>query len=108
MEVSESGVSVRVYDTRVDVIFVVVGESFALVQQTVLQHVVCSQDDRKPLVVVDVLELGDQYSPCFLVQSFVVPVRVDVRQDGSDTVVLSEEDDLQNGQLWVLVGSSVT
>lgn len=59
-------------------------------------------------MVVDVLELGDQYSPGFLVQGFVVPVRVDVRQDGGDAVVLSEEDDLQNGQLRVLVGSSVT
>lgn len=32
MEVSESGVGVRVYDARVDVFFVIVGESLALVQ----------------------------------------------------------------------------
>jgi len=59
-------------------------------------------------VVVDVLEFGDQHSSGFLVQGFVIPVGVDVRQHCGDTVVLSEEQDLQNGQLWVLVGSSVT
>jgi len=42
MEVSECGVSVSVYDTRVDVLFVIICESFGLVQQTVFQHVVCS------------------------------------------------------------------
>lgn len=78
MEVSECGVSVSVYDTRVDVFFVITCESFSLVQQTVFQHVVCSQNDGQPFVVVDVLELGDQHSSGFLVQGFVIPVGVDV------------------------------
>lgn len=107
MEVSESGVSVSVYHARVHVLLVVVGEPFGLVQQTVFQHVLGAQDDRKPFVVVDVLEFGDQYPPGFLVQDLVVPVRVNVRQHGGDAVVLSEEQDLQNGQLRVLIGSSV-
>lgn len=58
-------------------------------------------------MVVDVLEFGDQYSPGFLVQNLVVPVRVDVRQHGRDAVVLSEQQDLHNGQLRVLIGPAV-
>lgn len=45
-------------------------------------------------MVVDVLEFGDQHSSGFLVQSFVVPVGVDMRQHRGDAVVLSEEQDL--------------
>lgn len=78
MEVSEGGVSMGVYDARVNVLLVILCESLVLVQQTVFQHIVGTQNDRKPFVVVDVLEFGDQYSPGFLVQGFVVPVRVDV------------------------------
>jgi len=94
VEVSECGVSVSVYDARVDVLFVITCESFGLVQQTVFQHVVCSQNDGQPFMVVDVLEFGNQHSSGFLVQSFVVPVGVDVRQHCGDAVVLSEEQDL--------------
>jgi len=94
VEVSECGVSVSVYDTGVDVLFVIISESFGLVQQTVFQHVVCSQNDGQPFVVVDVLEFSDQHSSGFLVQGFVVPVWVDVRQHRGDAVVLSEEQDL--------------
>lgn len=108
MEVSESSVSVSIDYTWVNVFFVIVCVSFALVQQTVFQHIVSSQENRKPFVVVDVLEFSDQNSSGFLVQSFVVPMRIYVRQYCSNTVVLSEENDLQNGQLWVLVSSSVT
>lgn len=107
MEVSECSVGVSVYDTWVDVLFVIVCVSFALVQQTVFQHVVGSQDDGEPFGVVDVLEFGDQYSSGFLIQDFIVPMRVNVRQYSGDAVVFSEEKDLQDGQLRVLVGSSV-
>jgi hypothetical protein len=41
-----------------------------------------------------VLEFGDEHSSGFLVQGFVVPVRVDVRQNSGNAVVLSEEQDL--------------
>jgi len=108
VEVSESRVSVRVYDARVHVLFVVVGVAFALVQQPVFQHVVGAQKDREPFGVVDVLEFGDQYSSGLLVQRLVVPVRVDVRQHRGDAVVLPEEQDLHDGQLRVLVRPSVT
>lgn len=70
--------------------------------------VVLTKDDRQPFVVVDVLIFGDDDSSSFLVESFVVPVGVDVCQNGGDSVVFSEEDDLQDGQLWVLVGTGVT
>lgn len=108
MEVSESSVSVSVDDTWVNIFFVIICISFVLVQQTIFQHVFGSQDNRKPFSVVDVLEFSNQYPSGFLVQSFIVPMWVDVGQYCSDTVVFPEEKDLKDSQLWVLVSSSVT
>lgn len=108
MEVSESSVSMSVNNTWVNIFFVIICVSFVLVQQTIFQHVFGSQNDRKPFIVVNVLEFSNQYSSGFLVQSFVIPMRVDVGQNCSNAVMFSEEKDLKDSQLWVLVSSSVT
>lgn len=44
----------------------------------------------------------------FLVEGFIVPVGVEVSKGGGQTVVFSQHDDLQNGQLGVLVTSDIT
>ena len=46
------------------------------------------QDGRQELVIRDVLDLSAHNLPALLVQSLLVPVRVDGLQEGGDPVVL--------------------
>ena len=43
-------------------------------------HGFLAQDDRKKVVVGDVLKLGPNDPPCLLVSLLVVPMRVDLRE----------------------------
>ena len=43
-------------------------------------HGFFAQDDRKKVIVGDVLKLGPNDPPCLLVSLLVVPMRVDLRE----------------------------
>lgn len=107
VEEPESGRGVFVQDGRVDVLVVIVHESLGVVKDLVLERVLQADEDREPFVVGDVLVLADVDLPGFLEDRFVVPVGVELGEGVGESVVLSEEDDLEDGQLAVLIDADV-
>jgi len=110
MEVTESGCRVRVKHGWIDVAVVIIDEAAlsCLIDQTVLQHVLATKEDRKPFVVADVLVLRDVDLASFLEDHFIVPLWIDALKVVSKSVVFTEKNNLENGKSWILVESSVT
>lgn len=73
-----------------------------------LQQIFFTQEDGQIFVVGNLLVLGDVYLPGLLEDGLVVPVGIDLSQYPGQSVVLPEEDYLEDGELGVLVGSSIT
>lgn len=97
VEVSESGGSVLVNYGRIDGFAVIVDEIVRAVQDLVLRRVLQADEDRQPLVVSYVLVLRYADSARFLVDGFVVPMRIQLGQSVGYPVMLSVQNDLQHG-----------
>lgn len=109
MEVSESSSSMRVQNRRINVRVIVINISplRSLVNQAIFQHILPTQEDRKPLVITNVLILSNVDATSFLEDHFVVPLWIDALKVISDPVVLTEEDDLKDCETWILVNSDI-
>ena len=75
---SEGSCGEWVEDGGVDLGVVLVVVTVADREDVQLRHVVGAEDDGQPLVVGDVLVLCDHNLPRLLVQSLIVPVRVEI------------------------------
>ena len=62
-----------------------------------------AEDCRQELVVSDVLDLGSDYLPAFLIEGLLVPVRVDRLEQGGNPVVLPHQDGVQGRQACIVV-----
>ena len=78
MTESEGSCGEGVEDGGVDLGVVLVVVAVADWEDVQLRHVVGAEDDGQPLVVGDVLVLRDHNLPRLLVQSLIVPVRVEI------------------------------
>lgn len=108
MEVPEGCGGMFVEYGRIDGFPVVVDEAADVVKDAVTKGVLQTDEYRQPLVVADVLVFGDGYPAGLLEDGLVVPVRVEEGQGVRQTVVFPHPDDLEDGQLRVLVDSRVT
>lgn len=110
VEITEGSSGVRVQHGGILswVVVVDVVSGLDVVDQTVLEHVLLSEEDWQPLVVVDVVVLGDVDAAGFLEEQFVVPVGVVLLEVVGDAVVLTEQHDLHDGQSWVLVDTGIS
>lgn len=109
MEISESGSCVRVKHRRIDIGIVIINEASlcGLIDQSILQHVLASQEDRQPLVVADVLVLRNVDFARLLEDHLVVPLRINLLKIVGDSVVLAEQNNLQDGESWILIDTRV-
>lgn len=71
-------------------------------------HGFTTDDEWQPLIVCDVLDLSDYNPPCFLEDVIVTPVRVELRQRFSNTVVFSCEKKVHGDERDVLIDTNVT
>lgn len=77
-------------------------------QQAELLHHFFTQNDRQELVVRDVLDDGDVDATRLLEQSFVVPVRVDLRELGGQSVVLARHQRVHAREYKLLVHANLS
>jgi len=66
-----------------------------------------TKNNGKPLIIRDVLELGDHDASRFLENSLVAPAGIERAEHSSDSVVLSHPHRVHHGQLGLLVDASV-
>lgn len=110
MEVSKCGRCMWIENGWIDttIVIIYVTSRLNLIDQTILDHIRYAQKYRQPFVVRDLLSLCNIDSSCFLICQFVIPVRVDLLEYISDSIVFTHQNDLQNGQSRILICSHIT
>ena len=108
MTKSEGRSGKGVEDGRVDLGVVLVVVSIGDGEDVDLSHVVGAKDDGEPLVVGDMLVLSNDNLPGLLIQSLVIPVRVEVVELLGNSVVFSHPNSVENCQSRLFVHTIVT
>jgi hypothetical protein len=108
MAESKSSGSEFVQNGWIDVLVVIVAESILKWQQTKVLHFGYTDYDGQPFVVGNVLHLSNQNAPGLLVESLVIPKRVQVGELRHKSVVFTHENGVRDSQVGVFVRPRIT
>ena len=108
MAEAESGRGEFVQDGRIQSRIVVWAESWIERIEAEFLHFVSADDDGQPFVIGDVLHLSSYNSLGLLIETLVVPMRIEVLKFLRDSVVLSQKDGMRHGHVGIFGISIIT
>ncbi len=108
MTESESSGSEFVQNSWIDVLIVIVAESILKWHQTEFLHFRHADYDGQPFVVGNVLHLSNENASGLLVETLVIPKRVQVGEFRRKSVVFTHENGVRDSQVGVFVRPRIT